>query len=79
MKTITMLEFRKNAEKIIRWSRQGKRMLMTYRGRPVMRLEPVAQDESIQEDDPFFQLDGIAESKKENLSNAEMDSTIYEQ
>ncbi len=41
MKLISMLEFRKNAAKIIRWSKQGKRMIITYRGRPAIRLEPI--------------------------------------
>jgi hypothetical protein len=76
MKTVSLLEFRKNADKIIRWSRQGKRMVMTYRGRPVMRLEPVV-DESISDDDPFLRLDGIIEGKRESLDNKEMDGIIY--
>ena len=78
MKSISVLEFRKNAEKIIRWSRQGKRMIMTYRGRPVIRLEPI-QDDVVDRDDPFLQLEGIAEGKKENLSNQQMDEIIYGQ
>ena len=76
MKSISVLEFRKNAEKIIRWSKQGKRMIMTYRGRPVMRLEPI-QDDAVDKDDPFLLLDGIADGKKEDLSNRQMDEIIY--
>jgi antitoxin (DNA-binding transcriptional repressor) of toxin-antitoxin stability system len=76
MKTVSLLEFRKNADKIIRWSRQGVRMVMTYRGRPVMRLEPVL-GEAINDDDPFLLLDGIADGKGESLSNEEMDGIIY--
>jgi antitoxin (DNA-binding transcriptional repressor) of toxin-antitoxin stability system len=76
MKTVSLLAFRKNAEKIINWSRQGKRMLLTYRGRPVIRLEPVT-DDAVSDDDPFLQLDGIAEGKREHLSNREMDGIIY--
>ncbi|HMD67886.1 MAG TPA: hypothetical protein VKF42_03340 [Chitinivibrionales bacterium] len=76
MKTVTVLEFRKNAERIIRWSRQGKRMVMTYRGRPVMRLEPVAHGKATI-DDPFLQLDGIVSGKGTRLSNREMDDSIY--
>jgi antitoxin (DNA-binding transcriptional repressor) of toxin-antitoxin stability system len=77
MKTVSLLEFRKNAEKIIRCSRQGQKMIMTYRGRPVMRLEPIL-DETINNDDPFLQLDGIAIGKTEKLSNRQMDDIIYE-
>lgn len=78
MKTVSVLEFRRNAEKIIRWSKQGKRMVMTYRGRPVMRLEPIEEKEAVSEDDPFLQLEGIAEGKqREDLSNEKMDEIIY--
>jgi antitoxin (DNA-binding transcriptional repressor) of toxin-antitoxin stability system len=76
MKSISLLEFRKNAEKIIRWSKLGKRMVMTYRGQPVIRLEPVVE-ERIDEDDPFLLLDGIIEGKRSSMSNAEMDRVIY--
>jgi len=78
MKSISVLEFRKDAEKIIRWSKQGKRMIMTYRGRPVIRLEPIL-DDTVDKNDPFLQLDGIAVGKKENLSNQQMDEIIYGQ
>jgi len=77
MKTVSLLEFRKNAEKIIRWSRQGQKMVMTYRGRPVMRLEPIL-DEAVSDDDPFLKLDGIAIGKKERIGNRQMDDIIYE-
>jgi len=68
MKLISMLEFRKNAAKIIRWSKQGKRMIITYRGRPAIRLEPI-YEERIYKNDSFLRLDGIVDGKKENLSN----------
>lgn len=77
MKKISVLEFRKNADKIMRWSRQGKRMIMTFRGRPIMRLEPI-DDDAVDKNDPFLRLDGIIDSgKKENLSNREIDEIIY--
>lgn len=41
MKEVTMLEFRQNAEAIIRKIQQGGGMLLTYRGKPVLKLEPV--------------------------------------
>jgi antitoxin (DNA-binding transcriptional repressor) of toxin-antitoxin stability system len=76
MKTVSLLEFRKNADKIIRWSRQGKRMVMTCRSRPVTRLEPVV-DDTISNDDPFLLLGGIIEGKRESLGNEEMDGIVY--
>ena len=76
MRKVTLLEFRKNAQKVIRWARQGQRMVMTYRGKPVMRLEPIENDVA-DTDDPFFKLAGIAQGKKEQLSNKQMDKIIY--
>jgi antitoxin (DNA-binding transcriptional repressor) of toxin-antitoxin stability system len=78
MKTISLLDFRKNARKIIRWSKQGQRMIMTYRGRPVMRLEPI-REEKVTADDPFLQLQGIVTGKEKSLSNKEIDEILYEQ
>jgi antitoxin (DNA-binding transcriptional repressor) of toxin-antitoxin stability system len=77
MKTISVLDFRNNARKIIRWSKQGQRMVMTYRGRPVMRLEPI-RDEKVTSDDPFLQLQGIVVGKGKSLSNKEIDDIVYE-
>ena len=77
MKTISMLEFRKNAAKIIRWSKQGQTMIMTYRGKPIFRLEPITEDK-IEDDDPIYQLFSLAVEGGEDLSNQEMDEIIYE-
>ncbi len=41
MKTVTMLEFRKNAEGILRRVRQGERFVLSHRGHPAARLEPI--------------------------------------
>lgn len=77
MKIISMLEFRKNAAKVIRWSKQGQRMIMTYRGKPIFRLEPIL-DDAIDENDPFYQLCDLADENGIQLSNQEMDKIIYE-
>ena len=76
MKAVTMLEFRRNAEKIIRRSLQGERLVMTYRGRPVCRLEPV-QAQAPAADDPFYRLPDLAAGKGTSLTNAEMDRIVY--
>jgi antitoxin (DNA-binding transcriptional repressor) of toxin-antitoxin stability system len=80
MKTITMLEFRKNAGKIIRWSQQGQRMTITYRGKPVMKIEPILPEKA-SGNDPFYNLGRLAKKNpgvSESLSNEEMDKLIYE-
>jgi antitoxin (DNA-binding transcriptional repressor) of toxin-antitoxin stability system len=76
MKIVSLLEFRKNAQKIIRFAQQGQRMIMTYRGKPVCRLEPILYDD-INENDPFYNIDRLAEKKGKNLSNREIDGILY--
>jgi len=38
MKTVTMLEFRQEAEKILGRIQKGEHMILTYRGKPAARL-----------------------------------------
>lgn len=77
MKTISMLELRKDAENIIRQVQQGEHFVLTYRGKPAARLEPV-KAESISTDDPFYQLSSLADEQGESLTNEAMDALIYE-
>lgn len=74
MKEITMLELRLSAEKIIAQVQKGQRMLLTRRGKPVARLEPIEQGPAA--DDPFY---SIAEDAVpgESLSNEEIDRILY--
>jgi len=77
MRTVTVLEFRKETKKILRWARQGQRMIMTYRGKPVCRIEPI--DDAIpSEDDPFYRLGQMADVTGRDLNNEEIDRIIYE-
>ena len=77
MKTISVLEFRKNAKKIIQWVRQGQKMVMTYRGKPVAQIEPL-QGEPPDENDPFYLLANHAVEKGNDLSNEQIDRIIYD-
>jgi len=76
MERVSLLEFRRDAEAVIRKVRQGKRLLLTYRGKPVMRLEPVA-DAEIGEDDPFYGLAQLAVADGQPLTNEEIDRIVY--
>lgn len=78
MRNVSMLEFRQDARDIIERVRAGERMVLTYRGEPVMRLEPVEQ-ERVREDDPFYKLPELAENGGESISNEEIDRTVYGQ
>ena len=76
MKSISMLEFRQSAEKVIAQIMKGQRMVLTYRGKPVARLEPIS-DDAVDGDDPFYALDQLADAKGRSLTNEQMDKTIY--
>ena len=76
MENISMLELRKNAGRIIRKAQKGERMLLCFRGKPVIRLEPVIDKAS--KDDPFFKISEFSLEEGKILSNKEMDSLIYE-
>ena len=74
-----MLEFRKNAEGILRRVGQGERFLLSHRGRPVARLEPVTNGNgSDASKDPFLTIAGRAvPSPKGNTPHSEIDRIIY--
>jgi len=75
-KTVTMLELREDAERIVDAVRRGQRMVLTYRGRPAMRLEPISS-QSTRDDDAFYQLADLADHRGDSLSNEEIDRVVY--
>lgn len=80
-KTVSMLELRQRAEEIVKAVRRGQSLVLTYRGRPVMRLEPLdAPPAAAPLDDPFFALatlDDHAGAPREALGNDEIDAIVY--
>jgi prevent-host-death family protein len=70
------VEFRRKADEIIRKVRRGKRLILTYRGKPVMRLEPI-QEQQVCADDPFYTLDQLALTHGDALTNEEIDEIVY--
>jgi antitoxin (DNA-binding transcriptional repressor) of toxin-antitoxin stability system len=77
MKTVSVLEFRKHAGQIIRSAINGRRMVMTYRGKPVFRIEPV-EPKAMSEDEPFYRLADLADTKVSSLTNDQIDKLIYD-
>jgi prevent-host-death family protein len=77
MERVSILEFRRDADRVIRKVRQGKRLILTYRGKPVMRLEPI-RDCEIGPDDPFYALAQLAIADGRSLTNEEIDQIVYE-
>ena len=76
-----MLEFRRDAARVLRWLRTGKEIVrLTYRGEAVADLVPVRK-KPIQRppsDDPFYRIAELA-GKGKGLSNEEIDRLVYEQ
>jgi antitoxin (DNA-binding transcriptional repressor) of toxin-antitoxin stability system len=80
MKTVTMLEFRRRAAKILDGLRLGKETIrLTYRGKPVADLVPVkaASSGRPREDDPFYRIHKYAVAGGEDLTNQEIDRILY--
>jgi prevent-host-death family protein len=77
MEKVTILEFRRDAEAVIRKVRQGKRLILTYRGKPVMRLEPI-REQKPDPDDPFYSLGQLSVSDPRSLTNQQIDQIVYE-
>lgn len=75
MKTVSLLDFRLDAERILGQVMKGERLVLTRRGKPVARLEPIAQD-TPDVDDSFYSLTDLAETGK-SLSNKQIDDILY--
>ena len=75
MKTVTIVEFRNNLEATLRRVARGEGVLLTRRGRPVARLEPVL-DRKIGLDDPIYSLSALAVDG-ESLSNEQIERELY--
>ncbi len=78
MKSVSMVDFRLHPEKIIAQVQKGKRLVLTCRGKPVARLEPIHQG-SVQADDSFYSLDALSDTTGESLINAQIDDILYGQ
>lgn len=76
MTAVTMLEIRRDPIKVIRQVQTGRSMVLTYRGKPVMRLEPI-KAASVPGSDAFYRLADWAVQGGASLSNRKMDEAIY--
>ena len=74
-----MLEFRRDAEGILRRVAKGERFLLSHRGRPAARLEPVVTNRP--DDlarDPFLSIGQRALcSPKGKTRHADIDKILY--
>ena len=73
-----MLDFRHHAEEIIGQVQKGQRMILTFRGKPVARLEPILPN-GVNAEDPFYALDELSAPSGQSLSNRQIDKLLYGQ
>lgn len=74
-----MLEFRRNTRSAVAALRRGERLLLTYRGEAVARLEPVVPEAPVvPDDDPLLRVDDFAvDGPGHPLTNEEIDRLVY--
>lgn len=79
MKTVTMLEFRQDARSILRRIARGERLLLSHRGKPAARLEPLtAEPNNVALNDPFVTIGSrAAASPKGKTRHADIDRIVY--
>ena len=76
MVSVSMAELRRNAERVLQRVGQGERLVLTRRGKPVARLEPI-EEPAMTADDPIYRL---AESSIDGggpLDNDKIDAVVY--
>ena len=76
MKTITMLDLRRDARRIVQRVKKGERLVLSYRGENSVLLEPYRDAQNITKEDMLFKLPDLAE-QGEPMSNSEMDKVLY--
>jgi prevent-host-death family protein len=76
MKAVSMLEFRKRADEVLKQVCKGQAFVLTYRGKPVARLEPIRQ-QTVDPDDPIYRLAELASDAAGSLTNTQIDEILY--
>jgi antitoxin (DNA-binding transcriptional repressor) of toxin-antitoxin stability system len=79
MKEMTMVEFRRSARRALEAVGRGERILLTYRGKAVARLEPVRPEPSdLSDDDPLLRIEDFAvDGPGGPLPNEAIDRILY--
>jgi antitoxin (DNA-binding transcriptional repressor) of toxin-antitoxin stability system len=79
MRTITMLEFRHNAQSVLRRIAKDERFGLSHRGKRAARLEPLTTTpDTVSPNDPFLTIGSRAKaSPKGRTRHADIDRIIY--
>lgn len=71
-----MVELRQQADAVLKRVSQGQSFELTYRGKVVARLEPVAT-QKLTADDKFYKLADYADESGDSLTNQQIDAILY--
>ncbi len=76
---VTMLEFRRNAAGVLKRVARGESLVLSYRGKPAARLEPMETTASLNEaTDPFLTIGARAQpSPKGKTRHADINNVLY--
>jgi antitoxin (DNA-binding transcriptional repressor) of toxin-antitoxin stability system len=77
MDNITIETLHSETRRIIERVKSGEQLILTYEGKPVMRLEPLQEDQ-VRKDEGFYELPEMAMEKGESISNEKIDRIVYE-
>jgi antitoxin (DNA-binding transcriptional repressor) of toxin-antitoxin stability system len=79
IKSVTMLEFRKDAQSVLRRIAKGERLVLSHRGKPAARLEPLHGPAATDtKNDPFLSIGRRAtRSPKGKTRHADIDKILY--
>ena len=75
-KMVSMLDLRAHAKEIVGQVRAGQAIVLTYRGRPALRLEPI-RPATVGADDPFCRLGELSKQRGASLTNRQIDDIVY--
>lgn len=76
--TISTHQMRFEFERVLRAVKAGRSLTLTYRSKPLARIVPLKEEQTLSEDDPIFRLDELAEPIGP-LTNAGIDALVYGQ
>lgn len=79
MKTVTMVQFRRDAEGVLRRVAKGERFVLSHRGKPAARLEPLHEIGGADPaHDPFLAVATRARpSPKGRTKHQDIDRIVY--
>jgi prevent-host-death family protein len=75
-KKLSMSDLRAHAKQIVGQVRAGETIVLTYRGRPALRLEPI-RPATVEADDPFYRLGELSQRRGASLTNRQIDDIVY--